>query len=384
MLTTSLARALLSGACAGALVLTLGTTPAGAGPNGSPQGIAALAPKLPPPVLAQLEAAQVARPTGTAAPTVPVDSRITEVNLPNRLSAPCGVEPGPDGALYINEMSAGKVGKYNPKDGSYREITVGPPAAAVGVPRLIDGNMWTTDGVGSGLITSSVVKVDVATGKTTEWSLGLRPGSSATDLTQGRDGRLYISNGGADTITEFDPHAGRVVATYLVPGALLGGSTIIQPGRGTALWTTSMLGNQIVKFDTATKQFTLYPIPTAGSVPPIAVPTPDGKVWFVELIGDKIGYLNPDTGAIKEFPLPAGSKSALDVEWNQQTGPDSAMIVADDVTGKIYQFDPNTEHWVREYPTPTPGSVPCAIGFQDGKAYVSELAGGNLAVIPDH
>ncbi|MBO0852908.1 MAG: hypothetical protein J2P18_03995, partial [Nocardia sp.] len=117
---------------------------------------------------------------------------------------------GPDGLLYVEEMNTGKLGKYNPKDGSYHPMTVGPLGAEVGVPRVIDGNIWTTDAIGSTFVTSSVVKIDVATGKTTEWSLGLRPGSSATDLAAGPDGMLYISNGGANTITAFDPHTGRV------------------------------------------------------------------------------------------------------------------------------------------------------------------------------
>jgi virginiamycin B lyase len=144
------------------------------------------------------------------------------------------------------------------------------------------------------------------------------------------------------------------------------------------------MGNTIVKFDTATKKFTLFPVPTPAAMPDVSIVGPGGNIWFSEITGDKIGYLNPDTGAIQEFPLPSDSVSAFDIQWNRRTGPGSAMIVDDVVANKIYRFDTTTEQWTRDYTIPTPTSAPCATGFIDGKVYVGELAGGNVAVVPDN
>jgi virginiamycin B lyase len=51
--------------------------------------------------------------------------------------------------------------------------------------------------------------------------------------------------------------------------------------------------------------FTEYPVPTPAASPCNTVAGPDHAVWFAELSGNKIGRLDPATGAISEFPIPS-------------------------------------------------------------------------------
>ncbi|OGV46298.1 MAG: hypothetical protein A2X46_18650 [Lentisphaerae bacterium GWF2_57_35] len=46
-----------------------------------------------------------------------------------------------------------------------------------------------------------------------------------------------------------------------------------------------------------------YPIPTANSQPFCIEVAQNGTVWFTELAGKKVGSLNPETGAIAEYPV---------------------------------------------------------------------------------
>ena len=66
------------------------------------------------------------------------------------------------------------------------------------------------------------------------------------------------------------------------------------------VWFTLLNYNNIGKLDMNTGTFTFYPIPTADSKP-TGISLGGGYVWFVERAGDKLGRLNPDTGAIVEF-----------------------------------------------------------------------------------
>lgn len=313
---------------------------------------------------------------------------LSEFRPPTQPSGACQSQEAPNGLLYVEELLAGKVGVYNPSTGSYSELTVGPTGAGVGVPRLIDGNIWVPDAlVGNDGTTTAINKIDIATGKVTQWSLGLPAGSFSDDVAPGTNGMLYIDSTVPNLITEFDPNTGKVVANFPVPGVSPlgpGGPFTIRPGAGNLLWSPELLGNDISSFDTSTDKFTLYPVPTPAAVPDVAIPGPGGNIWFSEITGDKIGYLDPNTGKMTEFPLPVGSLTAFDIEWNQQTGPNSSMIVADIAANKIYVFNTTTQTWTHEYNIPTLASAPCATGFVNGNAYVGELAGGNVAVVPDH
>ena len=95
----------------------------------------------------------------------------------------------------------------------------------------------------------------------------------------------------------------------------------------------------------AFKQWTM---PTLGQRSRDPVQGTDGKIWFVGQFANLIGWINPDTNEIREFPLPAGAYPhtvTLDREGNAWwTG---------NKNGTIGKFDPKTEkHTVYNMPDP--------------------------------
>src|SRR6201999_3264512 len=70
------------------------------------------------------------------------------------------------------------------------------------------------------------------------------------------------------------------------------------------LWFAEANADKIGEIDPTTGATTDFAIPTAGSIPVGIALGPDGNLWFTEFVGNKIGELNPVTHAISEFPLP--------------------------------------------------------------------------------
>jgi len=52
-----------------------------------------------------------------------------------------------------------------------------------------------------------------------------------------------------------------------------------------------------------------WPVPTKGAHPHDPAVGPDGALWFTEQMANKIGRLDPKTGAMNEYPLPSDKNS---------------------------------------------------------------------------
>lgn len=103
------------------------------------------------------------------------------------------------------------------------------------------------------------------------------------------------------------------VATYVLPTA--GSEPYDIAYAAGAVWVTERLGNKIARFDPATKTWTEYPVPTPDSQPTglVVLAGSPVQVWFAERSGNKLGQLivaGDLTGAVAEFPLPAGAEFA--------------------------------------------------------------------------
>ncbi len=89
--------------------------------------------------------------------------------------------------------------------------------------------------------------------------------------------------------------------------------------------------------------FREWVVPTLGQRSRDPVEAPDGSIWWAGQWSDLVGRIDPRTGAMKEFPLPAGAKPhsvLLDRDggvW--YTGNKNATIgKLDPATGKITEF----------------------------------------------
>jgi streptogramin lyase len=222
---------------------------------------------------------------------------ITEHAIPTPASQPVSVVAGPDGALWFTEFAGDKIGRIT-TEGSIGEYPIPTPGAQPDDMTLgPDANLWFAETAGNkiGRITRA--------GAISEFD-GLAPGSQPTAVAAGPDGDIWFTEralarptGKIGRMTA----AGVLVAEYAA--GITGHPLVIAAGPDGKLWFTESPGNKIGRIDPATGAVDEYAVPTPLSAPWEIAAGPDGNLWFTERLGNKIGRIAPD-GVITEFPVP--------------------------------------------------------------------------------
>jgi streptogramin lyase len=133
---------------------------------------------------------------------------------------------------------------------------------------------------------------------------------------------------------------------------------------------------------------TEYPIPTTDSTPRGIVAGPDGRLWFTEYFGNKIGRITTAgvIGAGDEIPMPTANVSPSGIT----VGPDGNLWFTDVAGGdnsRVGRIPPTatSSSDILEIPVPTPNSSPEGItAGPDGRIWFTEygsLNGGRIGVL---
>jgi virginiamycin B lyase len=95
-------------------------------------------------------------------------------------------------------------------------------------------------------------------------------------------------------------------------------------------------------------EFLAWNVPTPGSRPHDPLAMPDGSIWWSGQFANKLGRLDPQTGELKEYPLPthAGPHGLINDK-------DGDIWYAGNFGGHIGKLDPNTGE-VKIYKLPDP------------------------------
>ena len=116
---------------------------------------------------------------------------------------------------------------------------------------------------------------------------------------------------------------------------------------------------------------TTYPVP-AGSAPHDVAPAADGGVWYTAQQTGKLGWLDPDTGDVREVALGPGS-----APHGVIVGPDGAPWVTDSGLNAIVRVNPGTfAVTIHRLPGSTPGANLNTAAFDgDGILWFTGQAG---------
>jgi streptogramin lyase len=135
------------------------------------------------------------------------------------------------------------------------------------------------------------------------------------------------------------------------------------------LWFPEAGADKIGEVNPATGATADFAVPTAGSFPLGIALGPDGNLWFTEFLGNKIGELNPVTDAIADFTLPNLGSGPVAIV----AGPNGNMWFTESADpGRIGEISPTT-HAITEFPAPTPNIVPFGITVgPDGDLWFTE------------
>jgi virginiamycin B lyase len=126
------------------------------------------------------------------------------------------------------------------------------------------------------------------------------------------------------------------------------------------LWFTDQVNNAIWRYFTADKKFELYRVPTNGSYPSSIAFDSQGRVWFSEIFGKKLGVIDPTkvtnntTNGIQEYQLNMSEEEGFETmgpliitskydNGNNETVWFTAVDFPE--TGHIIKFDINTKRF---------------------------------------
>ncbi len=361
----------------------------------------------------------------------PTTDQITEIQFGTGTNSAKGITVDASGNLWFAESASSKIGKYTLSTSTFTTISgasanTAPTNVAVGP----DSNIWFAEVGGSGV--GQIGVVNVATNKITEYNPN-NNGSGVTAVASLGNKLWYTSPRGLISIIASSHTVGSATTTAT---ALVDGIPIISDSSGKLYYGGNAgsvsTGNEIGVFDSATQISKQYPLtggvsydqvqalalnPNSGIVYATVQPvyfqgaeklfkldtttgttalvgtfpgrtssfgmvynaSNGGFVWFTEYDADKIGYLNPGSGAISDnFTLATGSHP-----YGMTVDPTTGDLwFADSGTGKVGIFDPSANSFSTVSLT-SATSNPQGIVYNptDKMIYVAERTAGKIAVI---
>jgi virginiamycin B lyase len=194
----------------------------------------------------------------------------------------------------------------------------------------------------------------------TEFAVGEGGGNGPFGIAAGPGSSMWFGNG---------DFVGRVrrdgtVVSYKVPTAEAFISWIARGPDG-RMWFTENGGNKIGRID-GRGRIQEFPIPTKDSQPH-AIAFAAARLWFTEYQGSKVGRLNPDR-TVTEFAVPTPDAGPL----GMALGPDGALWFTERTAERIGRLDPATGGF-REFAL-SPGSNPQRItAGADGALWFTEF-----------
>jgi virginiamycin B lyase len=312
---------------------------------------------------ATLLAAAIASLTLAAPARAALTPTITERALAPS-SHPVGLEPGPDGALWITQWSSGAIGRMTLAGVTTPYALPTPDAEATAITTGPDGNLWVAESQGN-----AIARI-TPTGTATEFPLPTA-GSAPASIVAGPDGQLWFTERAGARIGHMKPPAGAIAEITLASGAQPQG---IDVGADGNLWVALSGTNAIARVTTG-GAVTTFPVPTPSASPFAVAAGPDGNVWFTERNAGRIGRITP-SGTITEFPLPSASSAPTTIA----AGPDGALWFAETTGNAVGRI--TVTGAIEEYSLTSAGAQPGVIALgPDGNLWLTESARDAVARI---
>ncbi|PSN61829.1 soluble quino protein glucose dehydrogenase [Corynespora cassiicola Philippines] len=332
------------------------------------------------------------------------NEQLTEYAEVTLLDTPCETEFHPDqlDIAWVELVGTNSVLRVNVTSGEQKKFPLKNPVGLVsGMEFLPDGYLWFTEIAGN-----NMVRLDPKDGSMTEypfpWTnitaidnlpVGVRVG---IDVSGHRDRGAWFTAVGLNAIGRFDidTHEWEI---HTLPNPL-SAPLIIQPGPGSTMVFSELLGNRVGTIDVHTKEIKEYEIPTPLSLVQGITTDKDGLIWWTGTAGGNFGTINVTTGEVTElfvadiraagnssvvgYPLSLGSSAALAFPGPIRVGNDDKVYFTMGnlvfLGNRIAQYDPKTQQLV-EFQTPTSFSAPCDLNSQHPNSiFFAEITGAHL------
>jgi virginiamycin B lyase len=183
------------------------------------------------------------------------------------------------------------------------------------------------------------------------------PASAPLAITTDANGMVWFTESNASKLTRFDP-GDQSFAEYRVPG--VGDMWGVVRDRGGYLWLTQYSGKgsvspggsvvfggtgRLIRFDPTQSNFTSIEIPTVGSFPMRLAVDDQNRIWFTELLGNKIGVYDQSKKQLTEYPVPTNTSGPADLTFDRR----GTLWFTETYSKNLAEFFPLNQSFV-EYP----------------------------------
>jgi copper transport protein len=206
---------------------------------------------------------------------------------------------GSDGTLWFIDPVVGALGHYNPEDNSSKMFQIPDEGVLSGVAMDGQGNLWIPV-----VQANTVVKFDVQQQKFSSFPIPVEA-STPVGIAADRDGNIWLALA-AGSIAEIDPATGKITehAPKLQRNELDEPTAVFPDPEGSAIYISEHGGHSVTAYSPLLGTFREYPVVNEAGLPFGMAMDTYGNLWFAEHEVDRLGVIDPRTGASTEVKIP--------------------------------------------------------------------------------
>jgi virginiamycin B lyase len=290
-------------------------------------------------------------------------AEIKEYDVPTPKARPHDPAVAPDGALWVTEQQANKLGRLDPNTGQFREYPLKTPDSGPhGLVADKEGNIWFTANY-----KGYIGKLDPKTGAVAEYKMPDQNAKDPHTPVFSPDGALWFTVEESNFIGRLDPHTGQIKLKQVpTPHSVPYGMVVTSQG---VPFFCEFGTNKLASVDPRSMEIREYPLPQ-GARPRRLALAADGTIYYSDYARGYLGHFDPRTGKVEEWPSPSGSGSepygiaitADGLVWYSETGVKPNTLV---------RFDPNTKTFARMNIPSGGGVVRNMAAAPDGRIYLA-------------
>jgi virginiamycin B lyase len=277
------------------------------------------------------------------------------------------VTPCSDGTtMWFNCQGNGKLGRLDPRDGSYRLTDLGPGSAPHGVIVGPDGAAWVTDGG-----QNAIVRVD-NDHKVTVFKLPIKDYTNLNTGVFDKTG-IYWFTGQSGYHGRLDPKSGDI-AVFKSPGGHGSyGMTVTPQGD---VWYASLAGSHIARVDLKTGNARMVEPVTPSQGARRVWSDSKGRIWVSEWNSGNVSMHDPANGSWRAWRLPGQRPRTYSVYVDDK----DKVWLTDFGANAIVRFDPATEKF-HAFPSDKPNANVRQMDGRPGQAWGGESGTNRLVMI---
>ncbi|MBI5263212.1 MAG: lyase [Bradyrhizobium sp.] len=278
------------------------------------------------------------------------------------------VTPAPDGTVWFTGQGKGALGKLDPRDGSFKTVSLGRGAAPHGVTIGPDGAPWITE-TGQ----NAIARVDPADLKVTLFRLPEKFANANLNTGVFDKAATYWFTGQSGIYGRLEPKSGSMTVFKAPKGVGPYGITVTPKGD---IWYASLAGSHIASIDLATGTATVVQPPTANQGARRVWSDSRGRIWVSEWNTGHVSVHDPADGSWKTWKLPGDQPHAYAVYVDDK----DKVWLTDFAANAIVRFDPTTEKF-NVFPSDRPNANVRQLDGRAGEVWGCESGNDRLVLI---